>query len=512
MSTSTLLKNDEPTSPEIATAIKVVDFFGRHADMYDSPSIRPLRCSMQKIIEREQTKRFGGKTLKQYVSDRFKIKLAEHRKEAKEEDRRKVDRCRLRAERLKKRNALIAQARIHCSSADSLFIPDGPVQTALEINDGAQENEQLFGARRCYICKDTYRQLHHFYDRLCLDCAELNWSKRHQCFNLRGKTALVTGCRIKIGFEIALKLLRAGATVIGTSRFPYDAAQRFSREHDFCQWEQQLSIYRLDFQHIASVEHFCTFLSTKLDKLDIVINNAAQTIHRPNSYYQHVVDLHRDKIDSLEQQIVAVVNRGLSTSNQLKEEHNLTALAVRDCSQFDGAIVDVHGHALDLRSTNSWTQKLGEVDTSELVQVFAINTVAPFILCGKLQTLLLRNRQEGEPKFIVNVSAMEGKFEHFKKPTHPHTNMAKAALNMLTRTSAEDLAEKGIYMNSVDTGWVNDQRPVPTAVHLAAEAHFQAPLDEIDGAARVLDPIFEGIRTEQCSYGHFLKDYKPTDW
>merc|ERR1719230_966586 len=154
---------------------------------------------------------------------------------------------------------------------------------------------------------------------------------------------------------------------------------------------------------------------------------------------------------------------------------------------------DAHGQQLDMRSSNSWLLKLGEVSTPEVVETFCINALTPFILNSRLIPLLERSPRAD--RYIINVSAMEGKFYRYKQPTHPHTNMAKAALNMMTRTSAEDYAySSGIFMNSVDTGWINDENPLPTAQRIAAEHGFQTPIDEVDAAARILDPVLVGMK------------------
>ena len=173
-------------------------------------------------------------------------------------------------------------------------------------------------------------------------------------------------------------------------------------------------------------------------------------------------------------------------------------------------VYDVNGQQLDTRRENSWLLKLGEVATVEAAEVLAINTLAPFTLNSKLKPLMLAAEAEGEPKFVVNVSAMEGKFYRYKTPNHPHTNMAKAALNMMTRTSADALKDEGIYMNSVDTGWINDENPLEKASRLAAEG-FQTPIDEIDAAARILDPAFVGY-AGTLHHGAFFKDYALTEW
>jgi NAD(P)-dependent dehydrogenase (short-subunit alcohol dehydrogenase family) len=173
--------------------------------------------------------------------------------------------------------------------------------------------------------------------------------------------------------------------------------------------------------------------------------------------------------------------------------------------------LDADLQQVDLRQTNSWRYKLTDVPTPEMLEVQLVNAIAPFVLCSRL-TPLMRRHPTGQ-KHIVNVTAMEGKFHRFKKSDrHPHTNMAKAALNMLTHTSASDLAKDGIYMNAVDTGWVTDEDPVTLAQAKQQTHDFQPPLDIVDGAARVCDPFFDGILTGKHWCGKFLKDYFPIDW
>jgi NAD(P)-dependent dehydrogenase (short-subunit alcohol dehydrogenase family) len=166
---------------------------------------------------------------------------------------------------------------------------------------------------------------------------------------------------------------------------------------------------------------------------------------------------------------------------------------------------------LDLRPRNSWRLRLGQIDTIEMLEVLLVNAAAPFILTNRLLPLLERSTHAR--RFIVNVSAMEGQFaRNSKLPDHPHTNMAKAALNMLTRTSAGDLAERGIYMNSVDTGWITDEKPAHDAERVREQDGFYTPLDVIDGAARVYDPIAGGLGDAEPLFGQFLKDYRPYPW
>jgi len=166
---------------------------------------------------------------------------------------------------------------------------------------------------------------------------------------------------------------------------------------------------------------------------------------------------------------------------------------------------------IDLRDRNSWRLLLHEVPVVELLEVHLVNAVAPFILNARLKPLMLRTPERD--KHIVNVSAMEGQFyRNFKTTRHPHTNMAKAALNMMTRTSAADYHHDGIHMNSVDTGWITDEDPAQIAARKTAEHRFHPPLDIVDGAARIVDPIISGINSGAHVWGQFLKDYKPTEW
>ena len=358
------------------------------------------------------------------------------------------------------------------------------------------DERETLDPQHCYVCKQLFSTVHPFYDQMCKECGDFNFAKRTETADLRGRVALLTGGRVKIGYQAGIKLLRSGATLIVTTRFPRDAAQRYAREDDFAEWSDRLEIYGLDLRHTPSVEDFCHHLLTTRERLDFIVSNACQTVRRPPEFYEHMLEGEQEALSSMSDD-----ERSLVPSTELESMREF----------FPAGRLDQDLQQVDLRERNSWRLLLDEVSTVELLETQLVNAVAPFVLNARLKPLLLRTPERD--KHIVNVSAVEGQFyRKFKTTRHPHTNMAKAALNMMTRTSAADYFNDGIHMNSVDTGWVTDEDPVQIAERKVAEHRFAPPLDIVDGAARILDPIIVGFSTGEHAWGQFFKDYKPTDW
>ncbi|APE35323.1 short-chain dehydrogenase [Nocardia mangyaensis] len=380
----------------------------------------------------------------------------------------------------------------------------------------------LLRARPCYICKQRYTQVDAFYHQLCPDCAAASHAKRDARTDLSGKRALLTGGRAKIGMYIALRLLRDGAHTTITTRFPNDAIRRFAAMEDSADWLHRLRVVGIDLRDPAQVVALAEDVAAQ-GPLDILINNAAQTVRRSAGAYSALVDAEAAPLPA--GMLPEMVSFGKTmqahpTALTASLTPSLSAVDVAELALVAGSAtperiaagvaIDAGGLVPDLAHTNSWVQTVAEVDATELLEVQLCNSVAPFILVSRLRPAMAA--AAGRRKYVVNVSAMEGQFSRgYKGPGHPHTNMAKAALNMLTRTSALEMFEAdSILMTAVDTGWITDERPHYTKVRLAEEG-FHAPLDLVDGAARVYDPIVQGENGVDL-YGCFLKDYQPSPW
>ena len=549
-----------------------------------------LRKALLPLLEMFTGRLYRGKDPTEYRKEKqSKVARNDRNQRLKALDREAVGKANMRRDRLAKL-AKLENERGDLVGAEGLSLPIVPDGVAiLEEEEEEKEKEknleqqQLHNPNSCYCCKKRYTEVHHFYATMCPPCAEENYYRRSFSCNMEGRVCIVTGARVKIGFRVALKLLKAGAFVVATSRFPEDARERFRKyDEELLEKKKQtesfmsrLKVVAMDLRDLPALEKLCEKLNNELPRLDVIINNACQTVRRPPVYYKHLLkgELVKKRArvaDSkhADSRLKVGNNKQLSIFNDDDDEYEWTAPASvlqsqlqvleddKDTNEMNNDLItnanassifpenvfDVNGQQVDLRKRNSWTMKLGEIETPELLEVLAVNAAAPFVLNGKLRALMKRTAKEPLPSsssskkdrdnnksccaFIVNVSAMEGKFYRYKTANHPHTNMAKAALNMMTATSARDYASDNIFMTAVDTGWINDENPLPVASRIAREHNFQTPIDEEDAAARILNPIFESLFSSDDEeeaeefkkkvfppkYGVFLKDYRISEW
>ena len=325
--------------------------------------------------------------------------------------------------------------------------------------------------------------------------------------------------------------------VVITTRFPQNAANRYLEMPDSAEWQHRLHFYGLDLRDLGAIVRFAEFLRSKFQRLDAIINNAAQTVRRPVAYYRHLMPEELSVPEERVQQLLLQPHStkeslsyfqkesegGETSSSSLLEGVNMKSEPIAvdsstrsallsqvpvaeedledDQALFPTGRLDVDKQQLDLRTRNSWVMKLEEVLPIELVEVHCVNVIAPFVLNSRLKSLMEQSPERD--RFIVNVSAMEGKFYREKTPFHPHTNMAKAGLNMMTKTCAPDYAKTNIFMNSVDTGWIHDENPFQ-AVQEHMKLGFQTPIDELDAAARILDPIYLSALHGETPFGLFM--------
>lgn len=428
---------------------------------------------------------------------------------------------------------------------------------------------------RCYMCRSRIDPSGTLAERprLCACCEAISVQKRQQEADLSGKKAIVTGGRVNIGYATALRLLRLGAEVAVTTRFPRDCLRRYGKEEDSEQWLSRLSVYGSDFRSVPLVAELGDKLALAFPRLDILINNAAQTVRRPAAHYAELV---RGEAEALEQRLEARIMQ----ASDLKSLESFEPVGMIADASGSGAMARAAPGAVeemkDDRAATSWTAKIGDISWVESLEVQVVNVTAPFTLLSKLKPCLLvkdeplklvqtftsqgwvehredsfhhmqyetfgasdllsltaltdakvkKNMQTRRPfhppiqkalakqmRFVVNVTSQEGSFRTLgnKGANHPHTNMAKASLNMMTCSVADEFSKEGVAVVSVDTGWISKMKPDPLA---ETEPHIQSlpPLTAEDGAARVLDPILGALNGVIPITGCLLRNFRPVDW
>ena len=432
--------------------------------------------------------------------------------------------------------------------------------------ENEEDNKKKFMFKSCYICKQRLGldNINKFYGTLCNKCGDYNYSFRTMELDFKGRIAIVTGGRVKIGYYIVKKLLSYGCKVITTSRFPNDALSRFKEDPDYDIFKNNLIIYPIDFRIFQSTVKFVNYIKDNCSHIDFLINNAAQTIRRNTEYYEYLLPIELKKLNKEDDNKIIkndylelkknisedlIKEESFELSDDQKNEmtkkyerrellNSLAALIknkdpeneeilplsviasqikiMEEKEQSKIYIMGGDGQPYDFtKGKNSWNLELDEISFQEFTEVQIINAWTPYYLCAKLKPMMMKS--PFQDKYIVNVTAVEGIFNHFKRTTHVHTNMAKAALNMLTRTCGKYLEKDKIYMTCVDTGWVSHMNEMNKVIEGKDKDYSEnemasVPLDELDGAMRVLHPIIEGIKNKNYMYGILLKDYVKSKW
>ena len=434
-----------------------------------------------------------------------------------------------------------------------------------EKEEKEEDIKEKFMFKTCYICKKKLgtNNISKFYGSMCQKCGDYNYSFRTMQLDFKGRIAVVTGGRIKIGFYIVKKLLSYGCQVITTSRFPNDTLNKYKEDPDYDLWKNNLIIYPIDFRLFQSTVKFVNYIKDNFSHIDFLINNAAQTVRRNTEYYEYLLPIEIKKLPKeddnkiikneyleLEKELSGKLIKEEGSGSLKKEEitkkyekkHILKSLVsllkknndpeteellplsvitsqikiMEENEQSRIYIMGNDGQPYDFsKGKNSWNLELDEISFQEFTEVQIINAWTPYYLCAKLKPMMMKS--PFPDKYIVNVTAVEGIFNHFKRTTHVHTNMAKAALNMLTRTCGKYLEKDKIYMTCVDTGWVSHMNEMNKIIEGENKDYSEfemanVPLDELDGAMRVLHPIIEGIKNKNYLFGILLKDYVKSKW
>lgn len=286
--------------------------------------------------------------------------------------------------------------------------------------------------------------------------------------------------------------------MVATTRLPEDARRRYQSEADYVEWAARLDIYGVDLLNLGEIPALVTHVTASYGRLDILINNAAQTLQRDVEFFRRELLLESNPVMRLT----------MDERLRLKAEQTRICDAESDTPDcpLTRVMRDEHMQPVVQAAKNSWTSTIEDLSVDEIARVTVVNQIAPMLLAQQFKTLMAATAKKSadHAAWIVNVSSMEGKFARWKTSHHPHTNMAKAALNMFTHTSASEFAMDDIYMNSADTGWVTDENPFTHACY----SSLNCPIDEVDAAARVLDTVMTASRKS----GYFYKDYEVSQW
>ena len=430
------------------------------------------------------------------------------------------------------RTILEADARVLNSNKRSTLNTSPILESQLSGNEGYENVQPRFRNEYCYICRYSLRTHHPLYRSLCRQCGDFNIAERNfslpENLKIEGFISLVTGARINLGFHTAVRLLRCGAKVIVTTRYPRDAEQKYKQMSDWHLWKDRLRIVGADFRTSRDAFSLIEVVRSQVEQwggvLHILINNAAQTLTDSEVTESQAIFRERQLLLEMGTEDDTVIEGSVPYQPRVRgvvSNHLLDATPIDDAAeQFAINHNFGSGNQLTNHSKSSWMQSMHEIPYEDLMTALAVNSIVPAILIRELTPLMgskvrtpsPAGGQTSHPRrpvgYIVNVSSREGIFEQSptasaKNGKHVHTNMSKAAMNMITATEAAPLWQRrGIAMNSVDPGYMS----------AAPEIRQECPITWEDGAGRVLWPVAMGERKQpNVVWGRFLKHYGKVD-
>jgi NAD(P)-dependent dehydrogenase (short-subunit alcohol dehydrogenase family) len=400
--------------------------------------------------------------------------------------------------------------------------------------------------RKCYICRFYISNPHILYPALCEPCGSFNFAESSLSLpnnlSLHNKMALITGGRVNLGFHCALRLLRCGARTIVSTRYPLDSEMRYRAEHDFNDWADRLRIVGADFRTAKDAFGLVSAVksivrewneadgATGEGSLHVLINNAAQTLTDSPGNETKASEREEDLRERLGSSRLQVGYEGGYRARIWGG--GLRPMLEPDTQEVEQKHENRSVSLAGAQTKSSWVQTLPEIPYEDMIAAHSVNSFVPLILCRELLPLMgstARSSQGSHEEasheqlphhiprasggasrplgYIVNVSSREGIFEsrpenYSKAGFHVHTNMSKAALNMLTETeSTPAWKTRRVAMNTVDPGYMS------AAPEFQGEGRYPCPIGFEDGAARVLWPVAVGETRGTAIRGRFLKHF-----